>query len=373
MDLAWADVYSITADEHDDNISHSKDKQKEVEQGEQTTILDIKNASTSLSSSLPNESHFLNRANLSNSLKEKSFLMKSMGALNDENDSSSTDDIITDFYLAPYPEDYDVHDISSEISKNTKRDKGGHFVRDFKPRNIELYPETIQRKAIVEKLTPPAFLPTYSKPRKPENIINKRSVPSSSKNVETKFTRDDQISFRRLLDITMDHYMVDLPVCTECGYDLYEQIICEIEDVEDDIETYEKILAKNDEEDIQSQMNQIEETLRRTKVSRKHYLKQLDEVLDARKQMCYNVKKLMKGDFQLGDIDKRFWKKYGDWKVETNSFFEEVLSTQNELVKSKQKLSFLRSSNALNDSFHIWAEGHFGTVNDLRIDRKSVV
>lgn len=292
-----------------------------------------------------------------------------MGDPVDDNVLTDEELLITDFYLTPHPDEYGVEDLSTHVSNTIRQrnDLSKRFLRDVAPVPMDILPETIQRKSLVEKLTPPAFLPTYSKPRKPENKFLRLHASNTIPQIETKLTREEHIAFRHLLDRTMDTYDIDLPVCYECSFDLHEQIVCDIENVDDDIEKYEKALAKIEKEEIQQHLIHMDEVLRRTRVSYNHYHKELEETLEARRWLCYNIEKLIEGEKTLSKIDKRFWKKFGNWKIASNQYNEEIGSIQNELDKSQEKLYIMRNTNVWNDLFHIWADGHFGTVNDLRL------
>ena len=57
------------------------------------------------------------------------------------------------------------------------------------------------------------------------------------------------------------------------------------------------------------------------------------------------------------------------YESEAIQFEHEYESTTIQLVNAQKQLEQLQTSNILNDSFHIWYDGHFGTINGFRLGR----
>ncbi len=76
---------------------------------------------------------------------------------------------------------------------------------------------------------------------------------------------------------------------------------------------------------------------------------------------------------QIGSLEK----KHSEFDKAAKSNIKEFLDESDSFIKRsselQSKIYILQSTNALNDCFHIWFEGHFGTINGLRMGRLSSV
>ena len=64
---------------------------------------------------------------------------------------------------------------------------------------------------------------------------------------------------------------------------------------------------------------------------------------------------------------KRFWELVSEFDIKSDEFKSEKESTEDDKKTLTLHLNKLRKTNPLNDAFHIWYDGHFGTINNLRL------
>jgi hypothetical protein len=67
--------------------------------------------------------------------------------------------------------------------------------------------------------------------------------------------------------------------------------------------------------------------------------------------------------------NNRYWQTFNEFQNELQSFQEEFDSVEMKLANAKEQLDKLKVTNVYNDTFHIWHDGHFGTINSFRLGR----
>jgi beclin 1 len=60
---------------------------------------------------------------------------------------------------------------------------------------------------------------------------------------------------------------------------------------------------------------------------------------------------------------------FNEFQTELQAFREEYDSIKMKLTNAKSTLDVLRLTNVYNDTFHIWHDGHFGTINNFRLGK----
>lgn len=76
-------------------------------------------------------------------------------------------------------------------------------------------------------------------------------------------------------------------------------------------------------------------------------------------------------ELELNALEHNYWMEYNHFQLRLNAFQQERDALQQQLLSVSRSLDKLNTSNALNDSFHIWFEGHFATINNFRLGRLS--
>jgi len=72
---------------------------------------------------------------------------------------------------------------------------------------------------------------------------------------------------------------------------------------------------------------------------------------------------------QIEEIEDRYWLSFNDFQDELQIFQNQHDCVKNRLINSKHQLEKLKITNIYNDTFHIWHDGHFGTINNFRLGR----
>lgn len=268
------------------------------------------------------------------------------------------DDVLDEFYYLPSPTD-DVDEIVTYKSNSMKIRK---TTRNMQSETTQIPPGSIVRSVLLENITPPIHSYKSSYKHNPQNEKQARTSYDS----DSKFTDSDIFLFTKLLNISMKKFNIDLPLCQDCGLAVYNHILDEIKEIDKDIDVYTKFLNDDSTDYLENEIKKLQQQSRMIQSTLNHYQTLLDETIEARKRLREDIVNLLEKEEKLQILEEQFLYRYNEKKIEAYQLHDEIVSIQNQLECSEKKLQMLRCTNSLNDTFHIWMDGHFGKINDLR-------
>lgn len=171
------------------------------------------------------------------------------------------------------------------------------------------------------------------------------------------------------------HSDIDHPLCAECPEDvlsIYDQEIMETQKakhhydqmghrLQQEVEQYRAEMTGLDEELVE---------LRRTEDELKARLMKTEE---QRKKIAAERESQEKRESLLKEEEQVYWKDFNQHQQKMLLFKDDQMSAQFQLHYTTEELSRLKKTNVLNSTFHIWHNGHFGTINGLRLGRLQTV
>ena len=95
--------------------------------------------------------------------------------------------------------------------------------------------------------------------------------------------------------------------------------------------------------------------------------KTLSKLTKERKEIEDDVDRAQLERKQQELLEEHFWEVCNEFEVQLLEFKEEHGSVIERKRHIHSHLEKLRSTNVCNDTFHISRDGHFGTINNLRI------
>lgn len=72
---------------------------------------------------------------------------------------------------------------------------------------------------------------------------------------------------------------------------------------------------------------------------------------------------------KLEEEEIKYWKAYSDYKRQVLELEDDQRSVENNIKYTQAQLDKLKKTNVFNSTFHIWHNGHFGTINGFRLGR----
>lgn len=101
----------------------------------------------------------------------------------------------------------------------------------------------------------------------------------------------------------------------------------------------------------------------------KKWQESLSDLREEEANLVYVENQLKLNEDQLNALEHEYWMEYNHFQLRLNAFQQERDALQQQLLSVSRSLDKLNALNAFNDSFHIWFEGHFATINNFRLGR----
>jgi len=177
--------------------------------------------------------------------------------------------------------------------------------------------------------------------------------------------------FMRLVELSTYKNSIDFPYCTECAGYVSEELNNMISTVEKDTQAYSQFNDQLQEEfpfcqqQIQALKKEIEEIKQEKDQLVSATLKKKEEQLSLQQKL--NV--LNESKIKMKKLEQDYWYTYGMICSHRERIHDEIQSLTGRLDYSFDRLERARRTYVLNDVFYIWHNGHYGTINNYRLER----
>ncbi|KAG2388874.1 hypothetical protein C9374_000313 [Naegleria lovaniensis] len=177
---------------------------------------------------------------------------------------------------------------------------------------------------------------------------------------------------KQLYQYVSNTVQIDTPLCMECMEQVASQLNIQLEKSKEEENIYQdhysKLLHDNrrneSETDLENELHQLEEEEKLLRL-------ELDMLQRQEEDLSTLERSQMSKEEQFSDLQQRYWKEYNDFHNELLLYNEEREAVQQRIVHVSKEMEKLNSTNIFNDAFHIWYEGHFGTINNFRLGKLS--
>lgn len=174
----------------------------------------------------------------------------------------------------------------------------------------------------------------------------------------------------RLFEILSARSDIDHPICSECTDLLLHGLQQRQITVNREREAYMEFLKKAQESvPTDEEQRQTQESLVKAKAAEAAALKELEELEAQKAHMEEEIAALDRESVELERDEEAFWRERNDFDAKLARHITERTSLQNRLANDSKLLESLQRTNVYNDSFCIGYDGHFGTINGLRLGR----
>lgn len=171
------------------------------------------------------------------------------------------------------------------------------------------------------------------------------------------------------------HTDVDHPLCSECPeaiLDSYEHRISQMEEAK---HHYEHMATKLEQEveQYESGTCELDAELEKLRVEEEQLRAKLLKAEENRKIISREMEEQKERERRLKQEEEVYWRDFNGHQQKMLQFKDEQQSLQYRLQYTSDQLNRLKKTNVLNSAFHIWHNGHFGTINGLRLGRLQTV
>lgn len=213
------------------------------------------------------------------------------------------------------------------------------------------------------QVVPPAKSHTYP-------VAHKATDDAALEDDDPKSREMERIT--RLHEILSSRSDIDHPVCVECTEILVEELQKKLEIANKDRESYVGYLKEMQAEaPTDEELKATEESLKNTRKSEAEALDLLKNLEKEKAQLNEQILRLEDESRQLDAEEERFWRDRNSFAMRLTDFQDERDSINSKFDHDSHLLEKLSRSNVYNDTFCISFDGHFATINSLRLGRLS--
>lgn len=252
----------------------------------------------------------------------------------------------------------------------------GHTDKSFPGHVANMGSDSQATRAMDESFVvlPSAAASMYRYESSPEGggVHSPSSVGSSSSALHTNNASFNSCItvLNRVFDIVSSQTQVDQPLCLECMRIMSEKLDKELEDINTDIKAYEASLERLEEGSLDG-------------LSESDFLREKAKVEDEEKKLEAAIQEVEKQNMDVSnqlqdleikskrfeELEERFWHDFNNFRLELINHQEDRDAVLAKIEVTETQLEQLKQTNVLNDAFHIWHDGDFGTINNFRLGR----
>lgn len=168
---------------------------------------------------------------------------------------------------------------------------------------------------------------------------------------------------------------VDHPLCTDCPDAVMEAYKEEIAAEKERKELYHQMAERLEQEveEYKLQMPELDQELEELRQEEEKLKEKLKSTESKRSDIAAEMVRQREREKQLKAEEQSYWESFNEYQRRVLQFKEEQRSVDYQLQYMTEQLDRLKKTNVLNSAFHIWHNGHFGTINGLRLGRLQTV
>ena len=168
---------------------------------------------------------------------------------------------------------------------------------------------------------------------------------------------------------------VDHPLCTDCPETVMEAYQEEIAAEEEAKRRYQQMALKleREVEQYELQMPELDRELEELRLEEERLKEKLKSTESKRSEIAAELARQREREKRLKEEEQSYWESFNEYQRRVLQFQDEQRSVDYQLQYMTEQLDRLKKTNVLNSAFHIWHNGHFGTINGLRLGRLQTV
>lgn len=164
---------------------------------------------------------------------------------------------------------------------------------------------------------------------------------------------------------------LDHPLCGECTQSLINSLSMSVREIQRQEITYTHLfdqLEKEHRRHSQSEDELLAE-IAALQAEEADVVAQFEEIENERELIRRETQLLETESKKLSIIEERYWESHNAYQRDLQGYQEARDGLKMKILYTDSQLHKLMKTNAFNDTFHIWHDGHFGTINSFRLGR----
>lgn len=172
-----------------------------------------------------------------------------------------------------------------------------------------------------------------------------------------------------LFDKLSNHSDINHPMCTECTDSLILMLDKKLKEAEEDRLDFERYLDELDATPETTDVDKLAQELSDLNAEEKSLLEELASLKLQEESLDTSIKQQSAEDHRLKEEQLKCNREYTKFRRELMITEDETRSVDNQLAYAQAQLDRLKNTNVFDATFHIWYDGHFGTINNFRLGR----
>ncbi|KAI0384203.1 APG6-domain-containing protein [Hypomontagnella monticulosa] len=248
------------------------------------------------------------------------------------------------------------------FKRNTNALRSDGHPRDSSAMSFVLLTES---QVAPPRLTPPIDSQTPKQQRRKSLSNGQRSDGRPAQPHEAE-------RINKLFEILSARSDIDHPICVECTEMLVDGQQKRLESTSRERDAYAAFLKQvladvPGEEDIA----ESEQALQKARRDEEEAMKQLSALEKEKAAVDLEIAALEEESQALDEEEEEFWRERNAFAMKLSEFQNERDSVNSKFDHDSQLLTKLQRANVYNDTFSIHHDGHFATINGLRLGRLS--
>lgn len=177
----------------------------------------------------------------------------------------------------------------------------------------------------------------------------------------------------KLFDVLSDQSTVNHPLCEDCADFIIDTMDNQLKVLEDECKVYKEFLENLEKAKMQNatenDVNELKEEIEKCKKEEQDLIECLESTIDEKKSMEKEIEKQHDELVKVNEEANKSWCEYNYFKKRLFDCEDELRSLDNQLKYAETHLDKVKNTNIFASAFHIWHDGHFGTINGLRLGR----
>jgi len=159
------------------------------------------------------------------------------------------------------------------------------------------------------------------------------------------------------------------PLCKECSHKQLKLLEAQISEVMKENESYQSYKQRLDAQ-MKSIPHQQMDTELTNLIEEETKLRENLALIEKEREVLKDeMARLQMEEKAIQEVEDKYWTAFNEFQTELQAFRDEYDTTKMKLANSKMTLDILKVTNVYNDTFHIWHDGHFGTINNFRLGK----
>ena len=170
-----------------------------------------------------------------------------------------------------------------------------------------------------------------------------------------------------LFDHLSEQSEIEHPLCEECTDNLLDQLDQQLRLAEEEGKDYQNFFDHVNEQSTEDTADACHDELKQLEAEEASLRQQLSSIEDERSHVQEQIEEEQKKARELDAEEQKYFNEYNDFKRQQLEYEDSHQSVLHQLEYAQKRLDRLKKTNVFNHTFHIWHDGHFGTINGFRL------